>query len=198
MKTSILAGIAVSIGCIVNLLVGGVPGAILFSMGLGAILVFGWNLFTGKVGLLAKNEITFQELIKILIGNFIGVLSTAAAISLTPVGEKIINSEMLNNIINIRLSNGWIENLILGTFCGLLMYVAVFAYKTSGSFVMITFPVAVFILSGFNHCIADMFYFILAGSFHWSTLVFLICVTLGNLIGGSIIHLLITYSEKQN
>ena len=38
MKTSILAGIAVSVGCIVNLLVGGVPGAILFSMGLGAIL----------------------------------------------------------------------------------------------------------------------------------------------------------------
>ena len=158
MKTSILAGIAVSIGCIVNLLVGGVPGAILFSMGLGAILVFGWNLFTGKVGLLAKNEITFQELIEILIGNFIGVLSTAAAISLTPVGEKIINSEMLNNIINIRLSNSWVENLILGTFCGLLMYIAVFAYKTSGNFVMITFLFGVIILLGFNNNITDIFY----------------------------------------
>ena len=190
MKTSILAGIAISVGCIINLTIGGVPGAILFSMGLGAILVFGWNLFTGKVGLLAKNEITPKELIEILIGNFIGVLSTAAAISLTPVGEKIINSEMLNNIINTRLSNSWIENLILGVFCGLLMYIAVFAYKTSGNFIMITFPVAVFILSGFNHCIADMFYLSLGNA----NLSCLVPIVLGNALGAQIIPLL----DKRN
>ena len=47
---SIMAGIFISIGCVVNLAVGGIVGAALFSLGLTAILVFNFNLFTGKAG----------------------------------------------------------------------------------------------------------------------------------------------------
>lgn len=45
-----MAGIFISIGCVVNLAVGGIVGAALFSLGLTAILVFNFNLFTGKAG----------------------------------------------------------------------------------------------------------------------------------------------------
>ena len=45
-----MAGIFIALGCVVNLAVGGVVGAALFSLGLTAILSFGFNLFTGKAG----------------------------------------------------------------------------------------------------------------------------------------------------
>ena len=45
---SILAGIMISLGCYINLRIGGVVGAIMFSLGLMSVILFGYNLFTGK------------------------------------------------------------------------------------------------------------------------------------------------------
>lgn len=44
----------ISIGGIVYLTVGGVPGAVLFATGLMAILTFSFPLFTGKAGLFVQ------------------------------------------------------------------------------------------------------------------------------------------------
>ena len=49
----------------------------------------------------------------------------------------------------------------------------------------ILFCIPVFILSGFEHSIADMFYFSLAGTvFQGRSLLFLLLVVLGNSLGG--------------
>lgn len=50
---SILAGMMIAIGGIINLSIGGIAGALLFSMGLLTILTLRFELFTGKAGLLA-------------------------------------------------------------------------------------------------------------------------------------------------
>lgn len=197
MILSILAGIAISLGCILYLTIGGITGAILFCVGLSTILIFKWNLFTGKAGLLITQEISIVELSAIWLGNLIGTALTAMAISLTPVGEKLINSQILQNIVQTRNSNLFFENMILGIFCGLLMYIAVFGYYYTQNLAFIIWPVAVFILSGFNHCVADMFYLIL-GSKSLKEFESLIPTTLGNVVGAQIIPLLLQYHRQKS
>ena len=48
---SIIAGIMIGIGGLVNLSIGGVAGAIVFSVGLLTIIYYQFALFTGKAGL---------------------------------------------------------------------------------------------------------------------------------------------------
>ena len=47
---AILAGICISIGCVVNLRVGGVAGAVLFAFGLTTVVYYGLKLYTGTAG----------------------------------------------------------------------------------------------------------------------------------------------------
>ena len=49
-KSSILAGMFISLGCIVNLTVGGYLGAILFSFGLLSVVHYKLKLYTGTIG----------------------------------------------------------------------------------------------------------------------------------------------------
>ena len=44
---AILAGFMIGVGAIINLVVGGIWGAIFFSLGLMTIVYFKFNLFTG-------------------------------------------------------------------------------------------------------------------------------------------------------
>jgi len=87
--------------------------------------------------------------------------------------------------------------MILGIFCGLLMYIAVFGYYYTQNLAFIIWPVTVFILSGFNHCVADMFYLIL-GSNSLKEFESLIPTTLGNVVGAQIIPLLLQYHHQKS
>lgn len=180
MKKAILAGILISFGCVVNLRVGGVEGAILFSLGLITILLFGFNLFTGKAGLLPTKEISILELFGIWIGNLAGCSITSICLSFTPLFQDVQTAASV--IANTRISNGLITNIILGFYCGLLMYIAVTLFKKENNPLYAIMPVAVFILSGYNHCVADMFYIISANTplVGWLTL---IPTTIGNVLG---------------
>ncbi len=44
--------------------------------------------------------------------------------------------------------------------------------------------VMVFILCGFEHCVANMYYFSVAGMWSGKTLLYLLVMTLGNAVGG--------------
>ena len=64
------------------------------------------------------------------------------------------------------------------------MYVAVWIYRDKRSMTGVFFCIPVFVLAGFEHSIADMFYFALAGLFNTRALVFILLVLLGNSLGG--------------
>ena len=51
LRSAIIAGICISIGCVVNLRVGGVAGAVLFAFGLLAVVHYKLKLYTGTAGL---------------------------------------------------------------------------------------------------------------------------------------------------
>jgi len=74
------------------------------------------------------------------------------------------------------------------------MYVAVESFRREElapifRFASVFLCVAVFILCGFEHCIANMYYFSAAGVWSWPTLGAILLMTLGNSIGGWLIPL---------
>lgn len=82
--------------------------------------------------------------------------------------------------------NGPLANLILGGCCGILMYIGVNLFNKQSNPIYAAMPVATFILSGFNHCVADMFYFTISGASIWVWLT-LIPTTIGNILGACLI-----------
>ena len=175
----------IALGGAVNLIQGGVIGAILFSVGLLTILSLRMELFTGKAGLYVSNKITLTKLYEIWLGNFVGAGFVALTLLQTP--KNIILLNKASEILAVRASNGFFVNLIYGIFCGILMFAAVKSWAINeGKPLYAIFPVAVFILCGFNHCVADMFYLTLSG-FDITKSLTLIPTTIGNFIGCNII-----------
>ena len=190
---SIAAGMMIAIGGIIFLTLSGLEGALLFSMGLLTILSLKLELFTGKAGLLATKEITPGKLLEIWIGNFIGTLGMALMLLLTPRGIELSNKAM--EIVAVRLANGFLVNFIYGIFCGMLMFIAVKTWQfTNGNPFYAMMPVGIFIVCGFNHCIADMFYLNM-GAINLGDYLVLIPTTIGNLIGCNIIPWAMDYSS---
>lgn len=180
---ALLAGMCISLGAYVYLNVGGITGAVLFSVGLLAILRLHLDLFTGQCGKLSSREITWGKVAEIWVGNFLGTFLVAFLLLLTPGGNLLANKAV--EIVALRISNGPLTNFILGIGCGLCMYIAVKSWIDVQPLYTI-FAVACFILCGFNHCVADMFYLNM-GMMQVSDLLVLIPTTLGNLVGCNII-----------
>lgn len=186
---SILAGIMIAIGGTINLTIGGLAGSILFAIGLFMIVVNGYNLYTGKIGYLFDNDKKYIiELIITLFGNLIGTLSCGYILLLTRIGDKIQNVSKV--ICETKLNDTWYSILILSIFCGMLMYLAVNLYKEikdSGKYIAVFICVCVFILCGFEHCVANMYYFSVANMWNFNTVLYLLIMILGNSIGSLII-----------
>ena len=185
---AVLAGIAIGIGGTVYLsLDNKIVGSLLFSVGLYMVCLNGLNLFTGKVGYAVEQPLSYiLDLIVIWIGNFLGTGFVALTINLTRVsGIK----ETAAKLSETKLNDSPISLFILGIFCGILMFVAVDGYKNSSNPIILFTCVSVFILCGFEHCIADMFYFSLSGIWSATAFIYIIIITLGNSLGGILIPL---------
>lgn len=191
---SIVAGMMIAIGGTIYLTLSGLEGALLFSMGLLTILCLKLELFTGKAGLLATREITLGKLLEIWIGNFLGSWIFAFLLIMTPKGVDL--AMRASEIVAIRIANSFFVNFIYGIMCGMLMFMAVKTWQfTNGNPFYAMMPVGIFILCGFNHCIADMFYLHL-GCLHFSDYLVLIPTTAGNLVGTNIIPWCLEYSQN--
>ena len=193
MKNNILsglcAGIVVSIGGTVFLACDNkYIGAILFSVALLCICFKGYALFTGRIGSLAEQH-TFNfagALLLWLLGNAAGTVVCGLLIrfALPKLGE---NAAVL---CTGKLDQQLWSTLIRGVFCGILMYLAVSIYREKASTLGILFCIPVFILSGFEHSIADIFYFSASGIFSGKVLLFILVVIVGNSIGSLLLPIL--------
>ena len=187
---AVAAGITIGIGGAVYLtLENRVIGAVLFGVGLYTIVLNGLFLYTGKVGYLisAKDKKAYiLQLIFTWLGNFAGTALAAAAISATRIRNLRRTAEV---ICKTKLADTPHSILILAVFCGILMYVAVDGFREKGNPLILFFCVTVFILCGFEHCIANMFYFSLAGAWSLRAVIYLLLMTLGNSVGGILLPL---------
>lgn len=196
---SVMAGLCIGIAGTVFLSLCGVGlkalGAFLFAFGLLAILVYGFNLFTGAVGYLAiqgRNTPSYLvDLSVIWTGNLIGTAIVGFLIRNTRMFTETLD-KTVSGICDDKLADGPLSMLILAFFCGILMYAAVEAYRRREAgdifrFSLVVLCVVVFILSGFEHVIANMFYFSLAAKWDLHTFAWVGIMTLGNALGGMLI-----------
>lgn len=187
---SILAGIVIGIGGTVYLSIRNpIIGAIFFAFGLMSIVTSKFSLYTGKVGLITKIK-DIPDLFITLIGNFIG---TALIAWMDNVGSlKISSCELCVN----KLSKTPVEVFTLSILCGVLMYLAVWQYKNTNRTEYVVFPVVIFILCGFEHSIANMFYFSLANAWGYKTCGYILLMILGNGIGAFLFRRLCNVSKN--
>ena len=185
---AILAGIAIGLGgCIFMGMVTSEykwVGAILFSIGLFTVFTFRLDLYTGKVGYAVENKPSYLvDLVVIILGNFVGALIIGQMIPMPEAAEVLIVDAKLGGDID------WWRVFCKGMFCGMLMFIAADYYKTQKKYLATFVCVPVFILAGFEHSIADMFYFCASGTFTLDAFLFILVVIVGNAVGGILIPL---------
>lgn len=178
----IVAGFLIGLSAVIYLITG---KAYLFAIGLISIIGLGQKLYTGKVGLLIEKKIKWQEVLEILIWNFIGV----GIVWLLSIGLGQVIVEKSAGIVALREEN-MVKTFLGSIFCGILMWIATIgASKIENRVVssLLTIGcVMAFVLAGFPHSIADSFYF-LAGNGRWD--IWLVEV-IGNAFGANLIGLL--------
>ena len=190
----VLAGISIAIGGTVFLsLDNKVLGALFFTVGLFAVCTFGFNLYTGKVCYIFDQDRHYAlGLPLIWLGNLAGAFLTAAAERATRIGPAL--TEKAQALCTVKLNDSLVSIFLLSVFCNMLIWLAVEGYKNNphpaGKYLSLFFGVAVFILCGFEHCVANMYYFSAAGMWSWKTLGWILVMTLGNSVGGVIFPLL--------
>ncbi|MCI8625302.1 MAG: formate/nitrite transporter family protein [Lachnospiraceae bacterium] len=188
---AIYAGFMIGIGGIVYLSVENkVIGSLLFSFGLLTIVTQGFALYTGKIGFIKSPKELFDMLI-IIAGNFAGtfltaVLAKAAHLNITT--AELVDKKLDNTIWNVFL---------LAIFCGVMMYLAIDNFNKAKNHLFIIAPVMIFILSGFEHSIADMFYFHLAGAYQGKAFLYLGVMLLGNGIGAVLFKNLVKFGALE-
>ena len=179
---SILAGIMIGLAGVVNLSVDNkFVGALLFSFGLITILAQSLNLYTGKVGTINLSCEWFM-LPVIIFGNFIGTNIIAWGMRFTRFGETL--NQLAYVVVQNKLADNWFSILLLSIGCGIMMYLAVKGWtENTSTWLIVILPVMIFILSGFEHSIANMFYFAMANEYSIKTFLYVGLMLIGNAIG---------------
>ncbi len=199
----ILAGIMIAVGGTVFLacfgdgsMVNKAIGAFFFSIALLCICYKGYSLYTGKIGFIPEKHdgAAFSVLLWGLLGNLIATVALGYALR-----AAIPNiAGVAETLCAARLNQEWWQTLIRGIFCGILMYLAVSIFRDKKSISGILFCVPVFILAGFEHSIANMFYFGAAGMFFSvDSIIYLAIVVVGNTVGGMLMPLLAMIKPKE-
>ena len=193
---AILAGLFIGIaGTVCMAVPHPVMGAFLFGFGLLTIVCYGFKLFTGAVGYLAiqgRNTPRYLfELLLIWLGNLAGCFAVGQLVRQTRSFPSF--ARRVAGVCDAKLGDNLLSWLILSFFCGILMYVAVETFKRKEELpsvvraAVLFLCVAIFILSGYEHCIANMYYFSVADAWSWKALGAIGVMTIGNSLGGMLL-----------
>lgn len=192
--SGILAGIIISIGGTAFLLCDSkIAGAVFFTIGLFSVCVFGFSLFTGRVCYVFDNDTRYALTLPLVwLGNLAGSLLVGFLLLQTRLAPMLV--EKATAVCEVKLNQSYLSAFVLAVFCNMLIYIAVEGYKTIpqeiGKFLAVFFGVTVFVICGFEHCVANMFYFTVGKAWSANTVLFLLIMTLGNSVGGVTIPLL--------
>ena len=200
LRSSIFAGIYIGVAGfgflasgIQSEIYGPLVGAVLFCLGLMAVVGYRLKLYTGTAGYINKNEV--GELFLILLGNILGCFLAALFSRVSPMDIQAA----AQNIVELRLRTGALRCGILGIGCGLLMTTAV-TFARKGNMLPLLFAVPLFIVCGFTHCVADAFYYLATPLAFWKLhaleiLGVYVCTVLGNLIGCNLYRIVLEKTQ---
>ncbi|MEE3460736.1 MAG: formate/nitrite transporter family protein [Lachnospiraceae bacterium] len=193
--------------------VGKYMGAFVFPIGLMMVILTGAELFTGNCLMLTgvmDRKVAWGKMLKnwltVYIGNFVGSVFIAAMLvyghSMSAFDGALARSVVSTAASKVSLS--FSDAFIRGILCNMLVCIAVWisyaVEEAAGKIIGIFLPIALFVLSGYEHCVANMYFIpaglmakaeygidapdLTVGSFLINNL---LPVTLGNIVGGAII-----------
>ena len=200
-----------------------VLGGVVFSLGLILVVVAGAELFTGNNFLVmawADRQITTGELLRnwslVYIANAAGAIGLAAVVYLSH--HASMNGGAVGitylKIAAAKTAMPFGEAFFKGVLCNLLVCLAVWltlaGRSVTDKVLAVVFPISAFVAAGFEHCVANMYFiplglFLKAGGLEangvnttqldWSGFAGnLVPVTLGNIVGGSVMVALVYYT----
>ncbi|MBQ7898800.1 MAG: formate/nitrite transporter family protein [Bacteroidales bacterium] len=172
---------------------GSLVGAVLFSLGLLAVVGYKLKLYTGTAGFIEKNQV--GELFIILLGNIIGCLCLALLARVSPMDIQ----SAAQKILELRLRTGALRCGLLGIGCGFLMTTAV-TFARQEKYLPLLFGVPLFIVCGFTHCVADAFYYLCVPvaflkAHALQVLGVYACIVIGNLIGCNLYRIVLAKDQ---
>jgi len=146
-------------------------GAITFSTGLMMVALTGAELFTGNVMMafsVIEKKISFLKLLRnwsvVYLGNFIGALIIAFLVYFSALYDGcgyelgVLSLKTAYSKVNL----GFLEAFSRGVLCNWLVCLAVWMAASSrrviGKIFAIFFPIMIFVASGYEHCVANMFF----------------------------------------
>lgn len=169
-------------------------GALAFSLGIILVCVCGLMLFTGKIGylfwdwLFSRNgeKTDFGERLSalglILLGNILG------AYIIGVFAHYLGPRESIASIVAAKTDCDWGWSFVKACLCGVLVYAGVDLYRINkgvlGTF-LVAICIAAFVLLGFDHCVANAFYWggaVDTASWNYIAKSVLLCA-LGNSLG---------------
>lgn len=186
-------------------------GAVVFPAGMAMVLIAGSELFTGNtliiLAVLERKTSVFKMLKNwffVFIGNFIGAVLVAAGVVYghTP---NLFSADLAGSVVaagaarcNLTFSEGFVRGILCNVLVCIAVWMSFAAKNVSGKLLTSFWPVMVFVLCGFEHSVADMYfgtaalfasaeYGIMAEGLSFARFMIncLIPVTLGNIIGGA-------------
>ncbi len=199
---SILAGMFIAFGAMASQYATAITGnkligAFLFPIGLSMVVVTGAELFTGKC-LMVMETINgtkpgsdlIKDLVRFYIGNFVGSLLAAFLADTAGISKAV---DVISGA-TAKCSLGITETIVKGVLCNILVCTAVYMSQkeTSAAKKILTvyLPVIIFVLCGFEHSIADMYFLPVAYMTDRTAISIpqitrtITLATVGNIIGG--------------
>ena len=177
---AILAGAMIAMGAagsnvaahsIDNVGLSRVAAGVIFPMGFMMVILMGAELFTGDCMLCmgkADKQYSFLDMLRVLVvvylGNFVGALFIATFVNLC--GQLNYSGNLLG-AYTIKVALGkcnvtFVQGLTSGILCNILVCAAVImagcAKDITGKLLCSFFIILLFVTSGFEHCVANMYY----------------------------------------
>jgi len=177
--------------------------ALIFPFGLGMVMIMGAELFTGNCMIITSvldKRCSMMEMFRnwiiIYLSNFVGALLVAAGCAWF--GQMDYSGGLLA-VYTMKVAAGkcgisFANGVVMGILCNLLVSMGVLmslAGKDATSRILGAYlPVSFFVLCGFEHCVANMYYITVAKAWSLKAAGYMLVMVLGNAAGGVIFPLL--------
>lgn len=194
LRSAFLAGVCIGIAGFGYLAEKSIVGAVLFAFGLLTVVHYGLKLYTGTAGFIRKGEV--GSLLLILLGNIVGCLAVALIARCSPMPLQ----ETAQGVLEGRLAIGPLRGGVLAIGCGFIMTTSV-TFARQEKNLPLLFGVPLFIMCGFPHCVADVFYYLCVPLDYWAAhfgeiLLFYLAIVLGNFIGCNLYRAVLPPSDE--
>lgn len=191
-------------------------GGVTFSLGLVLVVVGGAELFTGNNLIAmawASGRVTTQQVVRnwgwVYLGNLVGAVGTAGLVWLVGV-HRMSNGAVGETMVRIarsKIALDPVSALARGVLCNVLVCLAIWlcmgARSVADKILAILFPISAFVACGFEHSVANMYFLPIGWALAAGTsaplsvtdaISNLALVTLGNVLGGTVLVALVYWS----